>query len=153
MVNSNSKNLKKLRELVDELPIRDAEVFQMVELLKLTLDVTTDGYWDWDISNNTEYLSSSFKGQSGYNDNEMESSPEAWQKLMHPDDLKEAFRLFNEHVDSKGKVEYKLQARYTHKLGHEIKILCRGSVIEWGENNDPLRMVGTHIDITNIKEL
>ena len=80
----------------------------------------------------------------------MDNKPEAWMRLMHPDDLAITLKLYEDHVNSNGEVPYRSIARYTHKDGHEIKILCRGSVIEWDINNKPLRMVGTHIDITNL---
>ena len=150
MFKSGLDNIKKLRELVDGLPIRDAEIFEMKEILELTLELSTDGYWDWDIINGVEYLSPTFKSQLGYEVDEMENKPESWMALIHPDDLVLALKQFDDHVESKGESPYRAIARYTHKDGHEIKILCRGSVIEWDINNKPLRMVGTHIDITNL---
>ena len=145
-----SDNIKKLRDLVSELPIRDADIIKMREILEATLVVSTDGYWDWDIVKNEEYLSPGFKKQLGYEDDEMANVPDSWMKIINPDDLTDSLEQFKKHVESKGKEEYRVTARYTHKEGHEIKILCRGSVIEWGENNEPIRMVGTHIDITNL---
>jgi len=135
---------------VSELPIRDADVFRMREILEATLEVSTDGYWDWDIVNNTEYLSPGFKKQLGYKDDEMENVPASWMKIINQDDLADSLDQFKKHVDSMGVSEYRVTGRYTHKKGHEIKILCRGSVIEWGKNNEPIRMVGTHVDITNL---
>ncbi len=145
-----SKNIQKLRNLVSELPIRDAEVFKMRGILELTLELTTDGYWDWDVVNNIQYLSPAFKKQLGYEVDEMENKPESWMSLIHPDDLKLALDKFDKHANSKGTLPYRSIGRYTHKEGHEITILCRGSVIEWDENNKPIRMVGTHIDITDL---
>ena len=145
-----SKNIQKLRNLVSELPIRDAEVFKMREILELTLELTTDGYWDWDVVNNIQYLSPAFKKQLGYEVDEMENKPESWMSLIHPDDLKLALDKFDKHANSKGTLPYRSIGRYTHKEGHEITILCRGSVIECDKNNKPIRMVGTHIDITDL---
>tara|TARA_B110000977_G_scaffold192105_1_gene265177 strand:+ start:2411 stop:2860 length:450 start_codon:yes stop_codon:yes gene_type:complete len=145
-----SKNIQKLRDLVSELPIRDAEVFKMREILELTLELTTDGYWDWDVVNNSQYLSPAFKKQLGYEVDEMDNKPEAWMSLIRPEDLTLALSKINEHTKSKGVIPYRSIGRYTHKNGHEITILCRGSVIEWDEDNNPIRMVGTHIDITDL---
>ena len=147
---SKSDNINKLRELVENLPIRDAEIFKMKEILELTLELSTDGYWDWDITTNYEYLSPAFKKQLGYEVDEMENSPESWMTLIHPDDLVVTLKQFDDHVKTRGEKPYRSSARYTHKDGHEIIILCRGSVIEWDKDNKPLRMVGTHIDITNL---
>jgi len=147
---SSSENIKKLRELVEELPIRDFETFEMVEILKLTLEHTTDGYWDWNMVSNYEYLSPGFKKQLGYNDDEMENHPSSWQKLIFKEDLEKMEDELNKHIESKGKEQFKVIARFTHKSGDVVEILCRGSVIRWDDKGNPVRMIGTHIDITNL---
>ena len=51
------------------------------------------------------------------------------------------------HISSKGTIPYNSIMKYKHKEGHDVWILCRGSVVEW-DGDVPLRMVGTHVDIT-----
>lgn len=150
MKSSKSKNLDKIKSLVEELSVRDVEVFKMRMLLELILETSTDGYWDWHITKGYEYLSKTFKKQLGYEEDEMKNHPSSWQKLINKDDLTKMLNEVQKHFDSKGNYPFKTISRYTHKDGHEVKILCRGSVIEWDENNKPIRMVGTHIDVTNI---
>lgn len=135
---------------MNHLPIRDAKTFEMVEILKLTLEHTTDGYWDWDIANDYEYLSPCFKRQLGYADDEMKNHPSSWQALIFEEDMEKMGIELNKHFKSKGDYEFKSVSRYKHKDGHIVKILCRGSVVRWDENGNPLRMVGTHIDITDL---
>lgn len=147
---SKSKNIEKIRSLVEELSIRDAEVFQMKEILEQILETSTDGYWDWHIQKDYEYMSPRFKKQLGYEEDEMENHPSAWQALINDDDLEKMIIEVNKHFESKGEYPFKVICRYTHKDGHEVTVLCRGTVIEWDKNNKPKRMVGTHIDITNL---
>ena len=109
------------------------------------------GYWDWSIQENTEYLSPRFKSLFGYKDHEMENSPEAWQKIIHPDDLPGVLEVFEKHVQSKGNFPYINEVRYYHKDGSIVWVLCKGEVIEWDEDGKPLRMVGCHVDITQQK--
>lgn len=142
------ENIKKLRVLVDNLTIRDAETFEMVDILRLTLEHNTDGYWDWDMINDYQYLSPGLKKQLGYDVDEMENNPLSWQELIFKEDLNKMSSELQKHIDSKGVVPFRTIVRYKHKDGHIIKILCRGSVIMWSEDGQPLRMVGTHIDIT-----
>lgn len=115
------------------------------------LEGTMAGYWDWNLQDNTEYLSPYFKKMFGYEDHEMENTPQAWMKIIHPDDLQSVLDTFDDHVKSRGKIPYDNEIRYYHKNGSIVWVYCRGKVIEWDKNGKPLRMVGSHVDITSLK--
>lgn len=142
-------NLKKIKELTETLNKVELNLVSENQTLTDVLDNTLDGYWDWNIVTNYEYLSPSWKNQLGYSDSELENSTSTWMKLIHPDDLSDALQQFADHVKSKGKSKFEVISRYTHKLGHTVDILCRGCVCEW-DNDKPVRMVGVHIDITDL---
>ncbi len=125
----------------------------MSDIYRRILEDTMAGYWDWDMASNAEYLSPSFKQMFGYEDHEMENSPESWQKIIFPEDLPILYAAVNEHVGSKGQIPFDTMARYYHKNGSTVYVQCKGSVIEWDENDRPLRMVGSHVDITKQKEV
>ena len=125
---------------------------QQSDVLKEILDTAYSGYWDWDIKANTEFLSKGFKAMFGYEEHEMESSPEAWQAIAFPEDLPGMFEAFDEHVGSKGEIPFKSNIRFFHKNGNIVHVLCSGSVVEWGPNDEPLRAVGTHLDLTDTLE-
>ncbi|TKD65137.1 PAS domain-containing protein [Flavobacterium sp. ASW18X] len=136
-----------------KVPQLEEELTNKSQIFEQVLENTMAGYWDWNILENTEYLSPSFKKMFGYEDHEMENTPEAWQKIIHPDDLPGVFNVFNAHVESKGEIPYDNEVRYYHKNGSIVWVLCRGKVIEWAEDGSPVRMVGSHIDITHLKNL
>jgi len=115
------------------------------------VDGSMAGYWDWYIKDNYEYMSPTFKKMFGFEDHEVPNRPEWWQKQIHPDDLDGVFELFNKHVKSKGKVPFNNEVRYFHKNGSIVWVSCIGKVIEWNKNGEPIRMVGSHIDITDLK--
>jgi PAS domain S-box-containing protein len=146
---SKSKNIAKIKSLVEELSIRDQEVFEMKQVLEQILETSTDGYWDWHIEKGYEYLSPRFKKQLGYEDNEMDNCSTSWKGLINDNDLDKILIELKKHFDSKGAYPFKVICRYTHRDGHEVTVLRRGTVIEW-DNDKPIRMVGTHIDITNL---
>lgn len=157
MLHSNqSNNIDKLKLLVETLTVRDIEIFEAKEMLEIILETSTDGYWDWHIGSGVngeedyEYLSPSFKKQLGYDDDEMENRPSSWMSRAYLEDLDRLEIELKKHFESNGEYEFKVITRYTHKNGHLIKILCRGKVIKWDEDGTPKRMVGTHIDITNL---
>lgn len=137
---------KVLNKVQEEL-IRQNETFEHV------LESTMAGYWDWNIKDNIQYLSPTFKAMFGYKDHEMKNAVESWHKIVHPDDLPKLINLYNEHIRTKGKVPYNIQTRFFHKNGSVIWVLSNGKVIEWDKEGNPIRMVGSNIDITNLINL
>ena len=117
------------------------------------LESSLAGYWDWNMVTNEEYLSPRFKEMFGYAEHEMENNPEAWQKIAFQEDLPDMFQKFEAHIKSRGQSPFKSVVRYHHKNGNTIWVRCNGKVVEWSENNEPLRAIGCHVDITEEKEI
>jgi len=122
---------------------------QESDMVKIT-DLTSDGVWEWFPSVNYEYMSPRFWNILGYNQSDMVETPESWMGFLNPDDVASTTEMFAEHVKSRGKIPYIAQVRYTHKEGHEVNVLCRGSVVDWLPDGSPWRILGTHTDVTNI---
>jgi len=120
-------------------------------ILRDILESTLAGYWDWNLCDNTEYLSPMLKRMFGYEDHELENKPETWQKLIHPDDLPPVLDAFRRHVESRGQLPFYNEVRYRHKNGAWVWVICAGRVVEWAEDGKPVRMVGCHVDITSRK--
>ena len=116
------------------------------------LESEAAGYWDWNIPENTEYMSPRFKSMFGYEEHELPNTPDSWQKIIHPDDLPNVLKTFDAHVRTRGKVPYDNEVRYFHKNGSIVWVLCRGRVVEWTDDGKPVRMMGVHIDISALKE-
>jgi len=147
---SKSENINKLKVLVEQLTIRDTSVFRRKDTLEAILEASSDGLWEWDMEHGTAFLSPNYKLQLGYKDHELPNTPETWNDLMLNDDLDKMNCELKKHIDSNGDYPFRIVARYKHKNGHEVKILCRGKVIEWNNNGEPIKMVGMHIDLTNL---
>lgn len=114
------------------------------------IDLISDGYYEWHFETNYVYVSPKFLQTLGCTEEDGNTNIEDWGKMVFPEDLKKAETILKEHIESKGKVPYSLQCRYTHKKGHTVTIFCRGEVIEWA-GSVPIRMIGTHTDISNLK--
>ena len=145
------ENDRLLDELLEENTRLKSELQDKSLVFENILEGSMAGYWDWYIKDNYEYLSPRFKSMFGYEDHEMENHPDEWQKIIHPDDLPGVFELFNKHVESKGRIPFDNEVRYYHKNGNIVWVYCRGKVVEWDEEGNPVRMVGSHVDITAIK--
>jgi PAS domain S-box-containing protein len=131
------------------------KVFELEEshfILNNILEKTLAGFWDWNLVKNTEYLSPTFKHMFGYKDHEMESSPDAWQRIIFPEDLLSMLAFLDRHVKSHGQEPFYCEIRYRHKDDSTVWVMCTGNVIEWAEDGTALRMIGCHIDITKRKQ-
>lgn len=141
-----------ITSIEDELFLVKQELADKNQVLQSVIEGTLAGYWDWDIPSNQEYLSPTFKEMFGYQDHEMENSPESWQRIMFPEDLAITFAAFEAHVASRGEIPFTCEVRYKHKNGSTVWVWCKGKVIEWDSNGAPLRAVGSHVDITERKQ-
>ena len=129
----------------------EAAIYEQRRIFELILEQSLAGYWDWWVQKNEEYLSPSFKKMFGYEDYEMPNTPESWQKIIFPEDLLVVLEVFNRHVKSRGKIPFYNEVRYQHKDGSTVWVICTGRVIEWDNQGQPIRMIGCHIDITEMK--
>lgn len=116
------------------------------------IEATYDGYWDWHLKDDYEYMSPRFWQILGYEPTEMPNHPSAWQDKIFAEDLERALEAFDRHVTSRGTEPYDLAVRYRHKQGHTVTVQCRGSIIEWDADGSPVRMIGTHTDLTERKQ-
>jgi PAS domain S-box-containing protein len=120
------------------------------ERLNYVLEATEDGVWDWDLLHNIVYFSPRWHEMFGYDQKEIAPHIAVWRKLIHPDDVSQAFRLLRAHI--KGETPYyESEQRIRTKSGEWRWGLARGKVVARQEDGKPLRMVGTHVDITRRK--
>ncbi len=122
------------------------------DIYKTILEDALAGYWDWNIVENTEYLSPAFKAMLGYSEEDMANSTESWQNLIFKEDMPKLLKNLEDHFSSKGSIPYKGEIRFRHKNGNTVWIVYTGRVIEWSIDDNPVRMVGSHMDITTQKE-
>ncbi len=130
----------------------EARLVESEKILRDIVESTLSGFWDWNLVANTEYLSPTFKRMFGYDDHEMENSPEAWQRIIFPEDLSGVLEVFDRHVKSRGREPFYNEIRYRHRDGSTVWVICAGRVIKWAKDGAPIRMVGCHINITERKQ-
>lgn len=119
--------------------------------LMLVQRATSDGLADFDFEHNDLYLSPRFYSMLGFQENVFAPTPENWYKLVHPDDQKEIVNTGREEV-IKGKSFFRVEIRMKTNTGQWRWVLVRGQVVKRDKKGMPLRLVGTHQDITTQKE-
>ncbi len=146
------ENLLEIEGLRSELEKTRRKLEDKEMVFDSILESMLAGYWDWHIPENYEYLSPTFKSMFGYEDHELPNSPETWQKIIHPEDLPKALEAAKRHFETRGEFPYTNEVRYIHKDGSIVWVFCKGKVIKWDEDDNPVRMVGSHIDITELRQ-
>lgn len=119
------------------------------ERWQLALRGNDDGLWDWDARTGEVFYSLRWKQMLGYEEHEIQNNCEEWKCRVHPDDAERVHQEAAEHLTRKTEhyiSEYRLRA----KDGSYRWVLARGKAV-WDENGNPLRMVGSHCDITERK--
>jgi PAS domain S-box-containing protein len=113
---------------------------------------TNAGTWEWNIQTGEASIDEKSAALLGYTREELDPYDfGTWMNLKHPDDRKESNELLLSH--SRGETEsYSCESRMRRKDGDWVWILGRGKVSEWDEYGKPLRMFGTHVDITERKQ-
>jgi PAS domain S-box-containing protein len=119
--------------------------------LDMALKGTRAGIWEWNIQTGQMTYNTRWAEMIGYALEEFEPlNISTFQKLIHPDDLKRSDELLQKHF--KGEIDfYECEIRLKHKNGQWVWIMDRGMVIEHDKKGSPLRMAGTHIEITRQK--
>src|SRR5436190_8356392 len=108
-----------------------------------------EGVWDWDLETRAVVYSERWKRMLGYGDDEIEPHVRAWERLLHPDDRPAAEALSDAVL--RDKRPYQEEFRLRHKDGHYLHVLTRGLPIRRDSTGPVVRIVGTHLDITDRK--
>ncbi len=139
---------------VDALEARAGErlvaLRQSEERFQLAMQGANDGLWDFDLTTNALYLSPRWKSMLGFEDHEIDNNRESWLSLIHPDDLAQTQARENECLAGGGNLE--MEYRMRRKQGRYVDILSRAFPV-LDENGKVVRLVGTHVDISEHKRV
>lgn len=129
----------------------NAHVGELEVRAHLAARASNTGFWDWDLHSNEVYFSPEWKSQLGYADDEITNRFDEWESRIHPDDLSGALqRVQTYHAAPIG--DYLSEFRMRHRDGNYRWILARAQVL-LDAAGKPYRMLGSHIDITERKEM
>jgi diguanylate cyclase (GGDEF)-like protein/PAS domain S-box-containing protein len=117
---------------------------------KLALECTGDGVWDWHIPSGQEYFSKSLLKMYGFDQGEITNHSIELDQRTHPDDMARLKQNRQAHFQGLTPT-YVNEHRVRCKDGSWKWIMSRGMVINRDADGNPLRMIGTHTDITERK--
>ncbi len=127
-----------------------AELRDLERLLQLAATAGNVGLFEIDLRTNAVHFSPEWKRQLGYAEYEIRDDLAEWHSRIHPDDERRALQWFDEFVRTPNR-DQQLETRLKHRDGRYRWILTQGTV-SFDDAGEPVTFVGSHVDITRIKE-
>ncbi|TWI83217.1 PAS domain S-box-containing protein [Lacibacter cauensis] len=122
--------------------------------IRLALDKTGDNAWEYNFKTNSVWFSATNNHFLGYTTEDLTEikNHDKWWQQTHPDDK---FLLIKNDEEYRAGIResHSLEYRIFHKDGTMRWVLDRGVVIERDADGKPVRIVGTHTDVSKEKEM
>ncbi|WP_394338564.1 PAS domain S-box protein [Halorubrum sp. 48-1-W] len=129
---------------------REREIQKLTERLDLAVGGANLGIWDWDMTTDEVEFNEQWAEMLGYSLDEIEPRLEAWETRVHPDDLDGVKEALERHIAGAAEY-YDTEHRMQTADGDYVWIRDIGQVVERGEDGEPARAVGIHLDIDDRK--
>ncbi|MBK8898745.1 MAG: EAL domain-containing protein [Candidatus Competibacteraceae bacterium] len=129
-----------------EIALRESE-----ERLRLALAATNQGLYDLNVQTDDVIVSPEYARMLGYDPAEFHETSATWIARLHPDDHERVARTYRAYLAGE-LADYRMEFRQRTKAGDWIWILSLGSIVRRDEQGQPLRLLGTHADITQHKQ-
>jgi PAS domain S-box-containing protein len=114
------------------------------------IDGSGDGVWDWNLVTGGIVFSERYLEMLGYESNVNWNCLDDWKNHVAPEEMQQAMVMLEDYLD--GKIPtYSTEYRMQRADGGWAWILARGKVVSRAADGRPLRLIGTHTDITERK--
>ena len=151
LVNSVNDMRHNLRATYLEMQDTHQRLEQSEERLRLALEATNDGVWDWSVASGRVDYSPGWVKLLGFESEELAPEYSSWESRIHPGDRDLVLENLKAHME--GQVEnIFVEHRLKTKQGKWLWALGRGRVIERNPDGSPARVVGTVSNISTLKE-
>lgn len=140
-------------DVTDDRRIR-AELETNRERLRLALETSSDGIWDYDVLSGQCYYSPRYFTMLGYEPDAAEQPRETWSRLLHPADRAAAmFKMAQFESGAMGKDAFEAIYRMKSADGGYKWILSRSQAVRRAPSGMALRIIGINMDITELKKV
>ena len=106
-------------------------------------DITSGGFWLYNIQTKECYYSDKFLNSLGYNKKDVANNTDFLYKTADVSALEKGFKMINDLIVSRSESSFINYLDYTHKDGSIVKVECCGTVFY--KRNEPIIVFGTHI--------
>lgn len=141
---------RELESMFSELDLASQNLRQSQQRLSLVLDGASLGSWDWNLQNKTVSIDDRFAEMIGLKISDFQNDDSLWERLIHPDDYPKFQFALKQHFEQRS-LDCQVEYRMRHKKGYWVWMLSRGKVNQKDDLGKPIRISGTHLDITERK--
>ena len=121
------------------------------ERLDLAIRAANEGLWDWNLVTDEIFFNETTFSMLGYECGDVPATLDGWKSILHAEDLSRALSMTQDHLEGKTP-NYRCEVRAKAKDGSWRWLLDVGEVAERDRSGRPTRMIGVHIDITELRE-
>lgn len=145
-----------LKQQIQNLKKHNARLKRIAHDARHKLSAALDGtglcLWQLDIPSGKLIIYNRRWGSMlGYQPKELSAHFDVWREHLHPEDKEMVLSAFYNHLAGNTPF-YEALHRMQHKNGTVTWVLDRGRVSEWDSDGKPLKVTGTHIDMTKEKQ-
>jgi PAS domain S-box-containing protein len=145
------KRTVQLKQALAEAQSAERELRASEKRLKLVLEGSNDGFWDWSLVTGDVKLSPRWAEILGYTLQDVEQAFRDGKELVHQEDAPHVKDVLIRHLE--GSIpQYSVEYRMMTRSFDWIWVLDRGKVVERDEMGRPLRMTGTTTDVTDRRQ-
>lgn len=120
--------------------------------LELALRAANQGLYDIDVRSGLTIVSDEYATMLGYDPATFTETNQRWRERLHPADAAMVYQTYLDYLA--GRIpEYRVEFRSRMQQGGWKWILSVGAIVERDAQGHPLRMLGTHTDISALKRL
>ncbi len=148
--NLSQKTLQLIREINERQRV-ESELRLAEERLRLVLEGSEVGLWDWNIETGEVVRNALWAKMLGYSYEEIAGTTQQWTDYIHPDDRAMAWQSINDCLEGRS-LAHNIEYRMLHKDGSIRWILDHANIVQRDQHGKPIRMCGTHTDITERKQ-
>ena len=140
-----------IRRHMQQLYLAQEKLQENQQRLEYVIQGANLGYWDWDYVSNKQWVNDTWLQFLGLERADIKEEVTDWSDAIHPDDKHIAQKAIQFTI--KYGHPYVIEFRMRHKKGHWVWIEGSGAVVKWdGGSKKPLRLAGTHRDISERKK-
>ncbi len=128
--------------------MRDKEMEAHKHSLWYALYEASDGIWEWNIENDSLYVSPKLMQMRGYGPEEDASKVDFWIDGIHPDDKNRVLAVMQEHLQGRTD-KFEAKYRLRNRAGHYIWVDDRGKVSKRNAQGAPAIVAGMVQNVTD----